>query len=687
MRISTSSSLNIGWLLSAILFPAVIAAQPARVDYGRAEYYRAPQIGLMVGFIKDPQHGGYTVDDWRKGIGAKFDARAIVARVKASGAAHIIWYDKWIDGLVFRKTKTTNYHTDRDFLAELMKECKREKVRLLTYFNTFYDGNPEFAQWACLDQRGQRIAYPPPWPANALSIYSPYREKVLEQIRELIEDYDVDGVWLDVPQYPPFAFDRWTKEAFEKRYQKLLEDATAVERRRFAIDSVSDWNKDVVAFVHKLKPSAVVTTNAIVDPLVVGPRTAIGLAEPFDFYSTELHLLERQFRIAENLGRYLKPYEALTMISDTWFSPIGSGPPPTSKKPSQMPLEMATVLSGGMNLYLALTLGHDGTTDEASFTFLDVSGQWLRRRRAWLEGAEGVHDAGIVLGTADPSDLDWPGGTDDYSPAVVKIEESLRSGGYLPRRFLNCRQAVEWGRIAPSIRVLVVPDRVSLAPEDSAVVERFVRGGGKVIAFGRGLALGKSGSGFSAAPLFGVRNMGAVRIARGSIEWSGGKTLLTDPLFHLRPETAEVMLWAGSPPAGVTPVLTRNRAGDGVAYACALPESALFGEPKLLDFLWKEIVGDPFFRLSDTTGRYFVRIRRQGSRHVVHVLDKMDFASAGGVRERFRAAYHELSINTRLLPFQRATLVPENLPLASTSSGNWKTLKIYPNPEIMIALE
>ena len=120
-------------------------------DLGRVEYYRPPRLTLMIGFIKDPEHKQFTVAEWAKGIGANFDARQIVATAKRAGASQIIWYDKWIDGMVFHKTKTTAYHTERDFLAELAPECRRQGVKLIIYFNTFYDGNPEFQKWACTD--------------------------------------------------------------------------------------------------------------------------------------------------------------------------------------------------------------------------------------------------------------------------------------------------------------------------------------------------------------------------------------------------------------------------------------------------------------------------------------------------------------------------------------------------------
>ena len=84
---------------------AITAGAQQAANLGRAEWYRPPQLSIMVGFIKDPEHSNFTVKQWADGIGGRFDAAQLVERAHRAGVAEIIWYDKWIDGLVFRKTK------------------------------------------------------------------------------------------------------------------------------------------------------------------------------------------------------------------------------------------------------------------------------------------------------------------------------------------------------------------------------------------------------------------------------------------------------------------------------------------------------------------------------------------------------------------------------------------------------
>lgn len=663
------------------------AAGPLPTDLGPAEYYRPPQLTLMTGFIKDPQHSGFEVDEWARSIGKNFDAKKLVSRVKQAGFAQIIWYDKWIDGLVFRRTKTTSYVTERDFLGELAPECKRQGIKLVIYFNTFYDGNPEFERWACVDQRGKPVSFSPFWPLNLLSMYSPFREKALEQIRELLVDYDVDGIWLDVPSYGSFCYDEWSREAFKKQFGKPMEQASAMERQRFSIRSARTWNKEVAAFIRRVKPEATVTTNGFPDPLAEGPLSAIHRAEPLNYFSSERHSNDLQLQSAPILSELIKPVEVGTLISDDWFTPLNSGPLKSSKDTNQMHLELATVLGGGTNMYLALALAHDGTAHEYTLKWLDLAGEWLKARRSYLEGTENFTDVGIAFGTADPDELYWPGAKLSYGAQILALEENLRQRGHLVRRLMNAAHVARWDRCPPEMRVIVVPDRDSFASADADRVRRFVQDGGRVVAFARGMSLAEDGT--SADPLFGVESA-------GYIVPLPGKTLLTVPqaeesidltaaVVHLRPSTADVLLWGTTRREGQMPVLTRRRVGKGFAYTVAVSESDMLANEELTGKVWSEVLGEPLWKVDDESGRYVAAIRRQKNRLILHFMDTL--STSEGPMRRYRPLYTKVRLNGAQIPFSRATIVPDNRKLDIASEGEWKGFQVYADPELTIVLE
>lgn len=655
-------------------------------NHEAAAFYKPPKLSLMIGFIKDPQAKNYTLEEWAKEVGNGFDAGKLVDRVHKAGFIEVIWYDKWIDGLVFHKTKTTTYRTQRDFLSDLAPACRSAGMKLIMYFNVFYDGNPEFEQWSCRDQRGRAIVFSPEWPANQMSLYSPFREKALEQVAELFEIYRVDGLWLDVPNYPSVSFDHWTQSAFHGRYQKSMDQATASERKKFATDSVVEWTQTVARYARKLNPAAVVTYNGAYEPLSSSPRLALGMAEVVDYFATELHTRDAQAERVPVLSKFEKPVEANYLVSDSWFTPLHGGVK-TTKSEDEVDEVMARVIGGGLNLSMDCTLAHNGVADEGTLKILELAGSWLKSREDALQDCTNFNDIGILLGTADTSDLNWPGGINNYDRVLTKLEASLRQAGYLPGRMINCEGQQHWDTIPASTRTLIVPDRVNLSDLDRERIKGFVEKGGTILAFGRGAGLGRSGDVPQADDMFGVHATGYLKPlldTRFWFEWKGKEALLNIPAVLTVPRQAQVLHWIHARSEGEFPLLTRNPVGQGVAYFCSATETAMLNSKAALALLWEQVVGEPLWK-SSSPARYSVNIRMQKGHFALHILD--DITLHSGVMNRYKPNDVTLFINTKLIPFQYAAVIPGNRSLAISNQDFWKSVEIYPNPEVTLLLE
>lgn len=680
------------WLLTCA------GAQQLPKDLGPLEYYRPPQLAVMTEFTKDPAHKGFSMEQWKRGLGRDFDAAALVTRCKRAGVVQVIWVDKWIDGLVFHNTKTTSHKTERDFMGEVSRECKKQGIKILAYFNTFYDDNPEFAAWRALDQRGRPLILSPGWPSALVSMHSPYRDKIFEQIRELLVNYDVDGLWFDVPKYPSISYDQWSQRAFRSQYGKAMEDATPAERRKYSLDSTIQWSLDVAAHARKVKPSVIIVPHGFFDPLSTGgPNFSIRMSEPAHSFTVELHTSDAQDSLGGVLAGLTKPAEAGSLISDFWFTPIEGDPPKSSKSSSESLAEVATVFTSGLNMYLAFILGHDGTADEATLALLDQAGTWLKSRRPYLEASTAFHDVGIALGTANIDDQYWPGasepegaGWSSYNSDIAALEGSLRTRGFSPCRLMTSRNSRSWTGIPSTVRTLIVPDRVNFTTEDARRVRDFALGGGNVLAFGRGAALGVSGSARAGAdPMFGIHSAGHIL----PNPWADGTRLELNGKFfpmkvlvtHARPTSAETVLWIENRIEGGMPGLTRNRTGSGRAYFCAVPEAALADKPEVLDAFWKETIGEPLWRIREETGRYRVRLRSQPGRRLIHVIDSRP--GIGGQLPRHHSRYITLEVNAKYFPFRSATLVPRGRALKVTAGETWNSITLYPDPEVTVVLE
>jgi hypothetical protein len=339
-----------------------------------------------------------------------------------------------------------------------------------------------------------------------------------------------------------------------------------------------------------------------------------------------------------------------------------------------------------MNLYIAITIAHDGTTDEGATHLLDTAGGWLKSHRPFLENAVDAADVAIVLGTADAADLDWPGARTDSSGDFLWLEASLRAQGYQPRRLLNSAGSMRWTGIPPGTRAVIVPDRVSLSAADADKVRQFAAQGGTVLAFGRGATLSKSGAGANLDPVFGVDSGGFIDGVDGiGLLWNDKEVRLTGQVIHVKPTSATVRSWGSIFSEGTMPVVTRNQAGKGTSWFVALPETAFKNQPEFTARLWREAIGEPLWKVSGDSSRYLVRVRTQGRRSVVHVIDRL--ISQEGPMARYRPSYARLSLNSERIPFQKASVALGQQTVAIDSSGVWKSFEIYPNPEVTIVLE
>ena len=53
----------------------------------------------------------------------------------------------------------------------------------------------------------------------------------------------------------------------------------------------------------------------------------------------------------------------------------------------------------------------------------------------------------------------------------------------------------------------------------------------------------------------------------------------------------------------------------------------------------------------------------------------------------YRPLYTKIAINSERIPFQKGTVVLDNRALRTSTDGIWKTMVIYPDPELSMALE
>jgi len=512
------------WRVVAMaFFPAVLTtgmfSEAPAADPPKA-WFRPPKLAIMTGFIKEPLKP-FSIEQWNKGLGNRLDADRWVTEFKQSGASYLIFYDKWIDGLVFHDTKTTAFRTHRDLVRQVADACHRANLPLVFYFNAISDGNPEFDPWCVRGRDGVPLVFAPMWPTRVQTLHSPFRRVSVEQVRELVTQYGrIDGFWLDIFSERLDTSSPFVAQAYQKMFGEPFDRASGSRLHEFQCRTLEGYLEEVQAMVRKHQPECIWTSNGAAPAMLESGLWARRVGDRLDYGSVEGHQLDAVDRLARDAWVNPKPVEIGVLLNSSWFTPMEDAPPPLGMSVRRAIATVAVGVCQGATVYLALTPGHSGQLGD-DLKAAKAVGAWFKSTEPVLKDAQPYADAGVVLGTPavdgpgfGGADALWtrflaaPRGTID---GAIAVSRSLEQAG-VPARMLYHRNGQgSWPASLAGLRVVLLPECAPLDDAHLDELRRYVREGGRLVAFGHASTLDAAGSrrkDYALADLFGAHCQG-----------------------------------------------------------------------------------------------------------------------------------------------------------------------------------
>ena len=495
----SSAPLLVALTFLAMSEPGLAQDQPAAADPKPDCWLKTPTVSVMTGFIYEPLEP-YTIQKWMEDLGNRFDAEQWVTDFKQCGATHLVFYDKWIDGLVFHDTETTNFKTKRDFVRELAAACQRQGLPLVLYFNAVSDGNPEFDEWATLDKQGKPIVFSPRWPTRYQTLHSPFRRKAVEQVRELLTNYGpIHGVWHDIFHERLGTSSPWIAKGYQEMFGEPFDKASSARLAEFNARTLAGYLDEVSAIrAAAHQDNCLFTANGSGSNHLAAGVWTDQVGSRLQYLFNEGHGFARNDQLAQMAWVLPKPLDVNFKLGSSWFTPLEDAPPPSHLTEKQAIAGTAIAVCQGAGVSWALTPGHSGTFGE-DLQRAKVVGKWFRQAKPYLDGARPYADVAVVLGTpgaggpglpnTNPFWTRYQGRRQGAWQSAIGISKALSHQGIFSRLLYESADGGSWPESLERFRAVIVPETAVLDEAHLDRLRRYVADGGRLIAFGHATLL------------------------------------------------------------------------------------------------------------------------------------------------------------------------------------------------------
>ena len=409
-------------------------------------------------------------------IGIKFDKTRFQEALLLGKVESITLFSKCHHGWSYHPTKVNEMHPNLKFdLLKAQIEAAHEiGVKTPVYISAGLDEKVAVAhpEWQTIDVREHEngdVKFPY-FGFHLLCLNTPYLEDLLAQVKEAVENYDADGIFLDILNDEPCFCATCQRIMKERGWEINLENATKLGRERYL-----NYTKRVRETIDMVKPGLPVFHNAghvkrgRMD--IVNSNTHLELESlPTGGWGYDHFPVSASY--AGGLG---VEFSGMTgKFHKTWGEFGGF------KHPNALRYETALSLAMGAKVCIGDQLHPSGEMDLATYELIGEAYSEVEAKQPWTENAKNVADIAVLDSEALIPYYEKKGirveKNDDSATGCVRI---LLEGHYL-FRFIDTDQDF------CKYKLLILPEGVRVDAELQEKIRCFVDGGGKLLACGEG---------------------------------------------------------------------------------------------------------------------------------------------------------------------------------------------------------
>ncbi len=431
-------------------------------------------------------HMDFHTPDAAENVGGNLNAEHFAEVLAAAEVEQAAFFAKCHYGNSYYPTKIGRVHPNLkcDMLGEFTAAAAKRGILTFAYYSLQFDWHYGNEHPDCMqDPRPFVIPNTGHWKATCIN--GPYGEFALAQLLEVVRNYDVAGLWIDIAGYYPFCVCPRCRERYMKETGKPLpfddnkpKEGIGVEFEIWQRNMLDRYTERIVKEVRKIRSDCDVLYN-----------TATGIPEKASGWTNQA---DQQWceegtgcspHMLAMLGYYTglfdsalkrRPFEICTQrFKQGW----GDW---TLRQEEALKFDTATIVAHGGVVSIGDQLYGDGSHEPAVYERIGDVYRWLKPRQEFSAGS--VDAAEVAVFAAPPHHLNDPGAI-LYNSGLCACGEGLFKAmmdSNCPVAVLSTLDSLASGQY----RVVIVDDHLSDTDKSAAAMKKFIDGGGCVLAVG-----------------------------------------------------------------------------------------------------------------------------------------------------------------------------------------------------------
>jgi alpha-L-fucosidase len=419
-------------------------------------------------------------------VGEAFDPAEFVDTLKRGNVDGIVVFAKDMHGYFYYPSAHGPVHHGlrRDLLGEQVEACRSAGITVSAYYCVTWDNHlaEHHPEWLVF-KRDRTTYLPafdetPAWTALCLA-HDDFVDLVLTHAQELLERYELDGIWYDMPM--PIGGECFCGACLAAIRSAGGDPLDTATQRAHKQELLTNFLRRAHEQAHRIRPGCQVDQNN---------QTRLGLGARVPYLDNiDIEALPTggwgyfyfpvDVRYARNFGTSV--YGMTGRFHRSWADFGGL------KHPNQLRAELASIVAQGAHTGIGDQPPPSGRLDAAVYDTISRAFGEVAALEPVLEGAAPVVEAAIVV---DGLPLTDPGARTATTAGVQGAAESPAdrlSDSVAGTAKLLAELHVQFDVVEPDTdlgryRLLLLPDALELSPQLAERLAAYVEDGGAVIA-------------------------------------------------------------------------------------------------------------------------------------------------------------------------------------------------------------